>query len=172
MADADTGQTTDEQGRKPAGRLAKARRVAVAVALLTALFVVWFSFLTSHLQTCDDQVAEVGRAALVKSCRPMTVTDAPILALLIVAGLLLWPELAALEIFGVFRLERRIEAQAKRQEDIVTMIHRLEVSISQQQSQEQRTQVNLNLVSQTAARAGELAVLQDEKREQFESDAP
>ena len=171
MADADTGHATEEQGR-PAGRLANARRVAAAAAILAVFFLVWFSFLTSHLQTCDDQVAEVGRLALVKSCRPMTVTDAPVLALLIVTGLLLWPELAALEIFGVFRLERRLEAQAKRQEDIVAMIHRLELSMSQQQSQEQRTQVNLNLMTGTAVRAGELAALQDEKREQFESDAP
>ena len=169
MADADTGHTSDRQGRKPTGHLAKTRRGAAAVALLGVLFVVWLSFLTSHLQTCDDQVARVGNAALVKSCRPMAVTDAPVLTLLIVAGLLLWPELAALEIFGVFRLERRLEEQAKRQEDIVAMVHRLEVS------QQQRTQVTttLNVTSATAARAGELVAIQDEKRERFDlADAP
>jgi hypothetical protein len=135
------------------------RRVAASTLLLGWVAVLWISFETGSLQTCDDQIARVGGAGLVRSCRPLSITDAPALAILVVAGIFLLPDLSALEIFGVFRLERQLKEQARRQEDIAAMIHRLEVS--------QRVEVHYNEVGTTALRIGELAALQDEKREQL-----
>jgi hypothetical protein len=118
----------------------------------------------------------VGRLALVQSCRPLSVTDPPVLAMLIAAGLLLFslfPDLSALEVFGVFRLERQLKEQAEEQEkrhgDTMDAIHRLEVS--QKVSQQLQVNVVAEKTAETAARVGELAALQDEKREHFESDA-
>jgi hypothetical protein len=147
---------------RPTSHLTTVRRGAVAALLLGWLVVLWISFETPDLHTCVDQIARVGNSALVRSCQPLSITDAPALALLIAAGLLLLPDLSAFEIFGLFRLERQIQEQARRQGDILAAIHKLEVS--------QRVEV-YNQVGATAARVGELAVLQDEKRESFESDA-
>ena len=85
------------------------------------------------MRTCDEDVARVGSTALVKACRPLTITDGPILAVLIIVGILLLPDLSALEIPGVLRVERKLEEQVRRQDEIITMIHRLEVSQQQQQ---------------------------------------
>lgn len=140
--------------------LVKARRAAVAILLAGFVTAIWVSFGTSHLRACGDLVARVGSAPLVPSCRPLSVTDAPMLAVLIVAAVLLLPELSALEIPGVIRLERQLKEQARRQDDIVAAIHRLEVS--------QNQQVNVLV----AARVGELVGEQDEKRRRFESESP
>lgn len=163
--------TADDHQPSPGGQategtsgLTKTRRVLAAALLLGWLVVLWISFQTHYLQACDDQIARVGRVALMRSCKPLSVTDAPALALLVSAGVLLIPDLSALEIAGVFRLERQLKEQAKRQDEIVAMIRTLEMS--------QRVEVHYNEVGSRAVKVGELAVLQDEKREQFDSDAP
>jgi hypothetical protein len=85
------------------------------------------------------------------------------LAVLIIVGILLLPEITVLEIPGVLRLERELKDQAKRQDDILATVNRLEIS------QRQHQQV-YNVFD--AAKLAELVGLQDEKRQQFESDAP
>jgi hypothetical protein len=139
------------------------RRGLVAVLLLGWLAVLLISAFTPHLQVCSDEVARVGSTALAKSCESLSFTDAPSLAVLVIVGLLLLPDLSSLEIPGILRVEREIKDQARRQDDIVAMIHRLEVS--------QHVEVNYNEVGSRSARVGELAALQDEKRERFESPA-
>jgi hypothetical protein len=143
--------------------LARARRGLVAVLLLGWLAALVVSAFTPHLQICTDEVARVGSTALARSCGSLSFTAAPSLAVLVIVGLLLLPDLTSLEIPGVLRVERKLEEQARRQDDIVAMIQRLEVS--------QHVQVNYNEVGSSSARVGELAALQDEKREQFESPA-
>jgi len=174
MTDGDQGAAHAKTGRMSGS--AKVRLNITIVLVLGSLALVWVSFLTPYLHTCDDQVARVGRLALVQSCRPLSVTDPPVLAMLIAAGLLLFslfPDLSALEIFGVFRLERQLKEQAEEQEkrhgDTMDAIHRLEVS--QKVSQQLQVNVVAEKTAETAARVGELAALQDEKREHFESDA-
>jgi hypothetical protein len=83
------------------------------------------------------------------------------LALLVSAGILLLPDVSALEIPGVLRLERKLEENTRRQEDLVAMVQRKEVS--------QRQQV-INVFD--LAKLAELVGLQDEKRQRFDSDAP
>jgi hypothetical protein len=61
----------------------------------------------------------------------------------------------------VLRLERKLEENTRRQEDLVAMVQRIEVS--------QRQQV-INVFD--LAKLAELVGLQDEKRQRFDSDAP
>ena len=143
----------------------KARRTTAAVILLGWVVVVWVSFQTRFLHTCDDQVARVGNVALVRSCRPLSITDTPSLALLVGAGVLLFADLSVFEIPGVLRLERKVKEQAKRQDEIVAMVHRLEVA------QHQRQEINVYTAAEGAARIVELAAQQAEKRHLFGSDA-
>lgn len=162
MAEEDQPVRPVPEGRsgEQASRLTNARRGAAAALLLGWLVVVWVSFQTPYLRTCDDQIARVGGAALARSCRPLSITDAPTLALLVGAAVLLFPDLSALEIPGLFRLERQLKEQTKRQDEIVAMIHRLEVTQQQQV---------YNVFD--AARVAELVGLQDEKRQRFDTDA-
>lgn len=174
-ANADTGEgsraqqertATDISGTRTTGKRktevskwTKRRRILAASLLLGFLGVIWISSQTSYLHTCEDLVARVGRAPLATSCRPLSVTDGPIIALLVVAGVLLLPEVSVLEIPGVIRLERELREQGERQRDIMAAINRLEIS--------QHQEFNLNFY----AKLGELVGEQSEKRRQFESDA-
>jgi hypothetical protein len=121
---------------------------------------------TSQLQVCTDEVAQVGSKALARSCGSLSFTDAPSLALLVVVGVLLFPDLASLEIPGILRVERKLEVQARQQDDLASMVQRLQVSVGQ------RVEViNVNEIGSVAVKLGELAALQSDKREQFESPA-
>jgi hypothetical protein len=154
--DPPTGPAAEDQAKEPVSHLTMARRGVAAALLVGWLVVVWVSFQTPYLHTCDDEVARVGNKALVQFCRPLSITDPPLLALLVVAGALLLPDLSALEIPGVFRLERQLKEQARRQDEIVAMIHRLEVTQHQQV---------YNVFD--AALIGELVARQAEKERQF-----
>lgn len=83
--------------------------------------------------------------------------------LLIGAVALLVPDLmkhlTGLEIPGVLRIEKKVEEQGRRQEDILRLIQQIDVSQNQQ-------------VILTTATVAELVGLQPEKRRRFESDAP
>ena len=158
-ADQVTHHRAEEKASKRAPGWKKTRRTLATISLVALVATMWVSSQTHYLRTCDDLVARVGTAPLVSSCRPLSVTDAPMIVILIVVGILLFPELSALEIPGVIRLEKELEEQARRQDDIVAAIHRLEVS--------QHQQVNVLV----AARVGELVGEQSEKRRRFESDA-
>ncbi len=143
--------------------MTKARRWLAAALLVAWLALLCVSSLTPRLHTCDDSIARVGGAALVRACRPLSITDAPTLAVLVVVGILLLPDLSALEIPGVLRVERQLKKQAERQEEIIAIVHRLEVA--------QHQQVNVYTAATDAARAVEIAARQEEKRHVFESDA-
>jgi hypothetical protein len=62
------------------------------------------------------------------------------------------------------RVERKVEEQARRQDDIAAAIHRLELRVSQR--------VEVNYYEDTSARSvrvGELAAVQEQKREEFDN---
>jgi hypothetical protein len=155
-----------QPGRQPerASTATLARR-GLAFALLAGwLAMLMVSAWTAHLQVCNDEVARVGGTALVRSCGSLSITDAPSLALLVIFGVLLLPDLSALEIPGILRVERKLEEQARRQDDFTAMIQRLEVSIAQ------RVEVNTYYFERRvsdAVKAGELIALQDEKIKEF-----
>ena len=167
MANQDRDEEPGSQGKEPESqerpsppsRLTIARRGAVVALLAGWLVVLWISFETPYLHTCDDEVARVGSVALATSCRPLSITDAPTLALVVAAFLLLLPDLTALEIPGLFRLERQLKEQdvrqQERQAEIVGLIQRIEVR-----------QSVYNVFD--IARLAELVGLQDEKRRSFD----
>lgn len=162
MVDQDAGRDPKGEAADHGSLLTVARRGAAVALLLGWLVVLWISFQTPYLHTCDDQVARVGSAALATSCKPLSISDAPTLALLVAACVLLLPDLSAVEIPGLFRLERQLKEQdvrqQERQAEIVGMINRLEVN-----------QSVYNVFD--IARLAELVGLQNEKRQRFDTDA-
>jgi hypothetical protein len=99
---------------------------------------------------------------LATSCRRLSISDAPSLALLAAACAFLLPDLSAIEVPGLFRLERQLKKQGRRQverqAEIVEMIHRLEVN---------QSVYNVFDVAQLA----DLVVRQNERRQRIDTDA-
>jgi hypothetical protein len=155
-------QVPQESTSRRPSCLTLVRRIAAGALILGWLVVLWISFQTPYLHACDDEVARVGSTALAKSCRPLSLSDAPTLALLVVALVLLIPDVSALEIPGLFRLERQLREQdvrqQERQAEIVGLIQRLEVN-----------QSVYNVFD--IARIAELVGQQNEKRQRFDGDA-
>jgi hypothetical protein len=87
------------------------RRCLAVVVLAVWLAMIMVSAWTTQLHVCSDEVARVGSTALVQSCGSLSITDPPSLALLVVAGLLLLPDLTSLEIPGMLRVERKLEKE-------------------------------------------------------------
>lgn len=120
----------------------------------------WVSQLTPHLRVCDRQIAQVGSRALVEDCHALKFADAQMISLVAIALLLLLPDVAALEVPGIFRLERKLEEQGRRQEEILAKMQQITNVHVYQNRDPLRTVQIMELVSQ-----------QDEKRQQFESNA-
>ena len=89
----------------------------VALAVVTA-----YSHLTLHLRVCDDIVARVGTQPTVRSCRPLEVTDAPVILILILALGLILPDVQKITIAGVLELERKVDQQEQRVEHLASRI--------------------------------------------------
>lgn len=115
------------------------------------------SYFTHYAQTCTDQIARVGAVPTVRSCDPMPITAAPIIALLIGTVVLLLPDVSSVEIPGVVRIENQIKEQAKRQEELIGLVQNIKMS------QGQYTFIGLSEIT-------ELLKRQPEKRQDFESD--
>jgi len=69
------------------------------------------SAVTGHWQTCKAITPNVGRRSVEYVCEQPTVTDLPVLALLIVLLLLLLPDLAEITLPGGLVIKRRLDAQ-------------------------------------------------------------
>ena len=83
---------------------------AAAVLLLAVALTVASSFAhDSPLRQCQDVVATVGEAPVVETCRPLSVTDGPVLLLLTVFLVLLLPDVKSIKIAGVLELEREVK---------------------------------------------------------------
>jgi hypothetical protein len=89
----------------------------------------------------------------------MSITAAPIIALLIGAVVLLVRDVSSVEIPGVVRIENQIKEQARRQEELIGLVQNIRIS------QGQYTFIGLGLPEIT-----ELLKRLPEKREEFESD--
>jgi hypothetical protein len=124
-----------------------------------ALVLILVSSFTHYAQICTDQIARVGTVPAVRSCEPMSITAAPIIALLIGAVVLLVRDVSSVEIPGVVRIENQIKEQARRQEELIGLVQNIRIS------QGQYTFIGLGLPEIT-----ELLKRLPEKREEFESD--
>jgi len=92
-------------------------RWAGAGVLLVALIVILtYSYMTPHLRSCDDVVVRVGQTPTVQSCHPMSITDAPVILVLVLALGIIAPDVKRVSIGGVIELERNIREQERRTE--------------------------------------------------------
>jgi hypothetical protein len=94
------------------------------------------TYVIDGLHVCHEELATVGRNAVVRTCGSLP-PAALIPVLLIVVGFL-WPDLSEFAIPGFFSVRRRVEEQERRQE-------RLEALVRLQQVQSQTTQVQVVL---------------------------
>lgn len=87
----------------------------------------------------------------------MSITAAPIIALLIGAVVLLLPDVASIEIPGIVRIESQIKEQTRKQDELIGLVQNIRMS------QGQYTFIGLSEIV-------ELLNRQPEKRQDFESD--
>lgn len=106
-------------------------RLAALCFFLAALTLTLMSSFTPYLQTCTDQIARVGNMPTVHTCGPMSIDAPPILILIIAAGVCLLPEWNVFEIPGLFRVERKVEEQARRQEEMLRILQQVQQNQSQ-----------------------------------------
>lgn len=115
-------------------KLAIARRLTAAAFLLAWVVVAWVSYQTPYLHSCSEQVVRVGSSPLVRSCDPLSLLDAPMLVLLVAAVLLLVPDMSAIEVPGILRLERQVAEQSRRQDELSRMFQDLKLDIRSHQN--------------------------------------
>lgn len=104
------------------------RRLAAACFFMAALTLTLLSSFTPYLQTCADQIARVGTVPTVRTCDPMSIDTPSILILVIAAGVCLLPEWNAFEIPGILRVEKKVEEQGRRQEEMFRLLQQINVS--------------------------------------------
>jgi hypothetical protein len=99
--------------------------ILVALIVLTLV-----SDLTPHLRVCDELVARVGAVPAVRTCRPLELSDLPIvLGLIMIIGLVA-PDFKRVSIAGVVELEREVHEQGQRVEGLASKIEQLAVATS------------------------------------------
>jgi hypothetical protein len=81
------------------------------VLLLVGGFV---GLIVSGWTVCEEQLATVGSQPVVRRCRPLILSDLPVVTGLLVVLLLLLPDLAEIGIPGFISLKRRVEDQEAR----------------------------------------------------------
>jgi hypothetical protein len=118
-------------GRWLAAHQQPLRRFAAAGFFVAALTLTLISSLSAHLQVCSEQIARVGTIPAVRTCDSMSINTAPILILVIAAGVCLLPEWSVFEIPGVLRVEKKVEEQGRRQEEMLRILQQINVSQSQ-----------------------------------------
>lgn len=104
-------------------------RWGAAALLLAALIVATtVSHLTPHWRVCDDVVVRVGTLPTVRSCRPLAITDTPVvLGLIFIIGLIA-PDFRRISVAGVLELEREVHDQERRLEALAAKIDVLTIN--------------------------------------------
>jgi hypothetical protein len=64
----------------------------------------------------------------VRTCDPMSIDTPPVLILVIAAGVCLLPEWNVFEIPGLLRMEKKVEEQGRRQEEMFRLLQQINVS--------------------------------------------
>lgn len=89
-------------------KLFKAVRWSVAGGILLLSFVF---FVSHNWVICDQKLAAVGTQPVVKVCHSPSLTDLPVIAILLLVVLLLLPDLSEVGFPGLFSLKRQVEQQ-------------------------------------------------------------
>ena len=132
-ASAPTEPQDSEAPRQAGSTSAKKRsfRLWIAGFLVAGLAVALsISALTSQLRVCDDIVARVGSQPAVRSCRPLEITDAPVILILLLALGFVLPDVRKISIAGVVELEREVHEQERRIEQLGSRIDMLVSSVA------------------------------------------
>lgn len=109
----------------------------------------------------EEAVRNASDVQVVEVCRPVLATDAPIVVSLVLAVVLLAPDFQRVAIPGVFELESKVEAQARRQ-DVLEQ----RVGLLVQQATTVRQDVNLAVLPPSADLAT-VAESVEERAERF-----
>jgi len=87
-------------------------RWLLAVLLVLGGLVIALLSSTGHeFRVCEDVVARVGKQPAVRSCRPLSITDAPVLLGLLLFVILILPDFTRISIVGFLALERKVAVQ-------------------------------------------------------------
>ena len=120
-------ESADEGGP---GRWKVGRWIAASAILVTLIVLTLLSALTPHLRVCDEVVARVGTLPTIRTCRPLELTDLPVvLGLILIIGLVA-PDFKRVSIAGVVELEREVREQGHRVENLAGKIEQLTISAS------------------------------------------
>lgn len=88
------------------------RRLVAGALLLGAICFVTVSNLQGKWRVCEEtSTTTEGKISTTKKCRPIVVTDAPIVLLTILMTALVAPDLAKIKIAGLLEVERKIDEQ-------------------------------------------------------------
>jgi hypothetical protein len=127
----------------------KQARWAVAASLLLLGIV----YSRTGWTVCEEKLATIGNQAVVKVCRPPTLTDLPVVGGLLLMLLLLFPDLAEIGIPGFVSLKRRVE---EHDAQLAGLQLRVDQAVEQRQTTVQEASslanaLNVNLIDYTGA---------------------
>ncbi len=126
-----------------AKKLIKAARWSVAGGILLLSF---FFFISHNWAICDQKLAAVGTQAVVKVCHSPSLTDLPVIAILLLVLLLLLPDLSEVGFPGLFSLKRQVEQQETKLGNLEQeLTFQAEVKQVAQQTQKVESTFNIQL---------------------------
>lgn len=119
----------------------KARLLRWGLAALLILIGIWLSVPGGHV-VCQDELAHVGKNAVVRTCGPLGLTALPVVASVLLLVVLLGPDLSEVSI-GVLSLKQRVDETQRNQKEIQEEFEGLKQSfvIATSASAEQTTSV-------------------------------
>jgi hypothetical protein len=124
-------------------KLIKAARWSVAggILLLSSIF-----FISHDWVICDQKLAAVGTHPVVKVCHSPSLTDLPVIAILLLVLLLLLPDLSEVGVPGLISLKGKVEQQEAKLGNLEQeLTFRTEVQQVAQQAQKVESTVNIQL---------------------------
>lgn len=109
-----------------------ARLLRWGLATLVILVGIWLTLPGAHV-ICRDELANVGKNAVVRTCGPLGVTDLPVVCGILLLVVLLGPDLSEVSI-GVLTLKRSVEDTQRGQEEIRGEVEGLKQAFTMQAS--------------------------------------
>jgi hypothetical protein len=111
---------SEDKGVLRGGKVSVVRHVVAAAAVLAACALLIGTQYRSSWKVCEttgQKGKEAQEETVVRKCSPASPTIA--LAPLLVALLLIWPDLSEVELFGIGRIRRRLDQQAETQHELL-----------------------------------------------------
>lgn len=132
--------------------------VLVLLALAAAVLSSWTPWLSSW-QVCQQEVVTIGDSPVAEVCRPLAVTDAPVLLVVLLSLLLLLPDLKTFKIAGLVEIERHIMEAREEVKDVARQI----TTLTANSAANAHNEVNFNIDHRTLSQSGQELDAQAEK---------